>query len=206
MITRSLFLLASLCSTVPVANASVVLTFENQNSTIGAGLDNQTSGSFLIDGITISVNSASGPFNATASGFGINQAASGDDTDAFDFTEMAGPGIAENFTISFDQAVILNNFSVSSFGSSDQIEILAGPALLATINTTGTSSLGNFVLPALTNLSINTTAGSYGNGWSFDSIEVTAVPEPSSFVLFAAGTCASLAYRKRRKGGVVSFS
>ncbi|MFK8114542.1 MAG: PEP-CTERM sorting domain-containing protein [Rubripirellula sp.] len=168
-------------------DAGVVFVFDNQESVIGSGLDGQASGMFTVSGLEITVSTSSGLFNATSSGFGINQSESGDDTDGFDFTQALGLGIAENFTISFDQAVQLDRIDVSSFGTSDEITIFVGGTTVASVSDGATTNLGGFSVAANTDISINTTAGSYGNGWSLDFIEATAVPEPSGFAAIALG-------------------
>ena len=74
-----------LCSIVTVAgvlvaapaSADIVYVFDNQTTTIGMGLDGQSTGFFTQSGAsgtaTLTATSPTGdPFNATASGFGIN--------------------------------------------------------------------------------------------------------------------------------------
>ena len=95
------------------SSAQIVFEFDNQSTTLGAGLDGQTGGTFTIDGLEVTIAANTGAFNATSSGFGINQTASGDDTDGFDFRNADGPGVSEGFTFSFDKDVLLVDFDVS---------------------------------------------------------------------------------------------
>lgn len=173
--------------------------FENSSTTIGAGLSGQSSGSFTVGGIEITATAMPGQtFNATGSGFGINHTNSGDDTDGFDFGNTTGE-VAEFFTLEFDQAVNLVSFDVSSWGASDEAVLTDGATTVATISSTGVTSLSNYQLGASSILTVSTTAGTYSNGWSFDSITVTAVPEPGSFALLA-GFCGLVFVMLKRRG------
>ncbi|NCF91257.1 MAG: PEP-CTERM sorting domain-containing protein [Verrucomicrobiaceae bacterium] len=181
--------------------AGMIFQFDNQTTAIGIALDNQTSGTFGVGGIQMTATASTGVFNTTADNFGINQQASNDDTDGFDFTEGGGSGVAEGLTIKFDQNVLLENFDVSSFNAgNDQISLKVGASNVATVTGTGTTSLGNFALTANTDLLISTTGGIYGNGWSLDSIEVSAapVPEPSSMLLAGGLTLLLIGHRRRK--------
>ena len=195
---RSLFLMALICSAHQCTHGGIIFLFEDNTTLIGSGLDNQPFGSFTVSGLEITATASTGSFNATSSGFGINQSASGDDTDGFDFEEGGGPGLAEGLMISFDSDVWLNNIDVSSFGGSDEIMLTFSSGTFATVSSTGTTSLGNTFVAASDPITIATTAGNYGNGWSLDFIEATAVPEPSSLLFL--GTVALLPlWRMRRK-------
>lgn len=182
-----------------VATAQSTFVFEDQTTTIGSGLDDASSGSFTVSGIEISASSLSGPFNATASNFGINQPTGGDDTDGIDFAVGGGAAFAESFTLSFDQDVLLNTFDVSSFGASDEITLLDGGFTVATITSTGETSLGDYNLSSSSLLTVETTAGVFGNGWSFDSITVSAVPEPGTYALLAGTMALGFIMIRRRR-------
>ena len=176
-----------LLSLTATLSAQTIFLFGNQNNGPGGFFDGKDEGSYTEGTIEITMISLLGdPFNATTGGFGINQDAGGDDTDAFDFTNGSS-GLTENFTISFDQDVILNSFEVSSFGASDQVLIVDDTTTVATITSSGVTLLGDYFLSASSTLNINTTAGSYGNGWEFEAITVTAaVPEPVTYALLAS--------------------
>ena len=196
--------LTCLLATASSAQADIVYEFRDQSTTIGAGLDGQTTGSFTQAGVTMTATvaiSSGGTFNGTQDFFGINQTASDDDTDGFDFTETAGPGVAEGLTLSFDRTLNLEAIAVESFGAQDEITITSGGSTIATITSTGSTSLGSFTLAANTPVEILTTAGDYGNGWSLVSFTVT--PEPSAISLLAVGMLSTLVGGYRRKRSAV---
>jgi hypothetical protein len=196
---QTLLAAAAISSLACIASADTTFIFDDESTTIGAGLDEVSSASFTQDGIEITASASTDLFNATSSNFGINQAASDDDTDGFDFTQTSGEGIAEGFTLSFDQDVYLVDFSVSSWNTGgDEVSIMDGTTLVATISSTGTTSLSDYLLSSSSELSVMTTAGSYGNGWSFDSITVSAVPEPSTFALLSGFCALSFVMLRRR--------
>ena len=184
-----LLIIAALASGLAktVSNAQTTFEFGNNTNAAGSFFAGKITDSLTQDSIALTMTSLTGDaFNATADGFGVNQTAGGDDTDGFDFTETAGDGVAENFTISFYQDVTLISFGVSSFGVADEITIFDDGITVATISGTGASSLGNYLLDSSSTLSITTTAGTYGNGWEFESITVSAVPEPGAYALLAS--------------------
>jgi len=197
MINKLSITIAGVCAAASLNAATFV--FNDSSTLIGLALDDSATGSFTVDMIELTANAGIGTFNATASNFGINQPSSGDDTDGFDFTESGGPGLAESFTLSFDQDVLLGSFSVSSFGVSDEITLLDGAITVVTVGSTGTASLGNYFLSSGSSLSVMTTAGAYGNGWSFDSIDVSAVPESGTYAMLAGFAAVGFAMLRRRR-------
>ena len=203
LVLCSIVVVAGLLVAAP-ASADIVYVFDNQTTTIGAGLDGQSTGSFTQSGVsgtaTLTATTSTGDdFNATGSGFGINQSASDDDTDGFDFTQPGGPGVAEGLILSFDTDVLLESIAVSSFSSTDEIEVVVGGTTVTTVDSTGTTSLSSFAVSAGTDVLINTTAGAYGNGWSLDSFGVTvvAVPEPGAVTLLGLFSLGAIARRRR---------
>ncbi len=206
LILCSVMAVAGLLAATP-ASADIVYEFFNNGTTIGAALDGQASGSFTQSGpsgtatLTAMTSLAGEVFNSTGSnpGFGINQSASNDDTDGFDFDELGGPGVAEGLILSFDTNVLLESISVGSFSSTDEVQVLVGGTTVATINSTGATSLNGFALSAGTSVLINTTAGTYGNGWSLNSFDVTveAVPEPGAVMLLGLFSLGAVSRRRR---------
>jgi hypothetical protein len=197
-LTQTLLTVAAMSCFASFTSAQTTFIFEDHGTTIGAGLDDSASGSFTVDGIEMTASTSADNFNATSSGFGINQSATGDDTDGIDFATSSDEGIVESFTLVFDQAVTLGNFVVSSFGASDEVTLTDGANTVATITSTGLTSLGSYSLGSSSTLTVTTTAGSYGNGWSFDSITVSAVPEPGTYALLAGFSALSFVMLRRR--------
>lgn len=196
-LTHTLLTAAALSCFVYSAPAQTTFVFGNNTTTIGAGLDGASTGSFTVGGIEMTATTSVDIFNATASNFGINQSASGDDTDGFDFTETSGPGIAEGFSLTFDTDVQLVSFNVSSWNSGfDEVTLMDGATTVATITSTGVTALSNYALSSSSTLTVTTTAGTYGNGWSFESI--TVVPEPRTYVLLAGFSALSFVMLRRR--------
>lgn len=185
--TTLLLLLSSVAATYA---APAIFDFDTQTAgLIGFELNGDASGSVATGGITLTATVfPSGAFNQTASGFGINAAGSGDDTDEFD------PG--EGFTFSFDQSVFINSLTVSSFGGSS-IGVLSydGGANIATISSTGTTVINSSVIASGTLLRFASTSGVF----SLDAITVTAVPEPASAAALAGA--AMLAFTATRRRG-----
>jgi hypothetical protein len=181
-----------------------IFDFRNQTAGIGFNLNGQTTGSSSVNGVTLTATRfPDGLFNLTASGFGVNAAASGDDTDEFD------PG--EGFTFSFSTDIILNSLNVTSFGatSSGLISFNGGSAI-ASITATGLTSLSSTFVSAGTVLRFESNSGDTAlatSDFSFDSISVTAVPEPSTYALFGGLAVLGIAtFRRRHTSRVKSSS
>lgn len=183
------------------ADANIVFVFDNNTTTIGGGLDNLATGSFTQSGVQITATSfvanEASVFNSTANGFGINQTGSGDETAAFDNAGANAGENAEGLDLSFDTSLQLVEIDVDSFSviNGDEITISIGGTTVATVTSTGTTSLGNFAYSANDIIEIRTTGGDYGSGWNFVSITVT--PEPSSLFL-CLQLAGVVAYRRRR--------
>lgn len=195
MFRYALVVLLFISFSIP-CNAQIVFGFGNEGTAIGGGLDGEESGSFTIDGLTITVTSFSGEFKADGTSFGIDGFTPDNDAVGFDVRpEAGGPGGAgpEQFTFSFDKAVTITGFSVSSFEADDQINLLdftAENPLVASLESNGATEIDflmNVDLGARNEIDVVTTAGTFGNGWSLDSITVSpslsAVPEPGSIVV-----------------------
>lgn len=149
------------------------------------------SGSYELDGVTMSLGSAQGALNQTSSYFGVNHAGSGDDTDQIDFNP--GDGEAEVLYFSFNTSGTLDRLNFSSV-SSDLLRLTKNGADVVNGDVTT-----NIVNPNLSFTSSDKFELTYvsGNGMSFDSVTITAVPEPSSTILLGFGGLALLVHRKR---------
>lgn len=155
------------------------IQFDFRDESIEA-LDEQPSFSLTQNGITLSASTASGVFNRTSTGFGVNASGAGDDTDALD----GGSGVLEFIDFSFDTDVILNSFTVSGLGSQDIGQYLYNGLAPVDFTLTGVQSLGEILLPVGNGLSIYYIAG---NGFSLDQLTVSrfTVPEPATLFLFS---------------------
>ncbi|WPJ97491.1 hypothetical protein SH580_07180 [Coraliomargarita algicola] len=190
---------AAAISCFALSASAADFVFSDDSTTIGSALDGTTGGAFTVDTIEITIATLNGDFNGTSNEFGVNGPESGDDTDGFNIAESEGPGPAEGFTFYFDQDVYLNDFSVSSFGDSDVISITDTSTLNTTITSTGTTSLGDYLLTSGSVVTVLTTGGSaYTNGWTLESISVSAVPEPGTFALLSGFAALTFVMLRRR--------
>jgi len=162
-------------------------------------LDENASFTITKDGIAATLTANDGVLNQTGSGFGVNAAASGDDTDNLD----DGSGVIESVTVSFDADVLLDEIGLSALGASDSgtVVIAGGTPQVLNMSTT-TFSSGNLITAGQTFVVTYST----GNGFSFDDFTIStpsaAVPASGAVawialpaLLAAAG---ALALRRRR--------
>lgn len=147
-------------------------------------------GSYLVDGVTISLSTptTNGLLNRTSSGFGVNIDGNGaDDSDAID-------GAVENeiITFSFSSAGSFTGFTFGAVTSGDSMILRKNGTQVATVSGSSFAFSGSF-----------TTSDQYtlehfsGNGLSWNSVTVNAVPEPSSCLLIGFGGLVGLSRRKR---------
>ena len=162
---------------------------------LGATLDGATSGTYAvpeISGLTITVvsvssNAASGDaLNSTATSFGINDGASGDDTDEFD------AGVNEVATFSFNKDVTITLIDFVNFGSDDAFNFAGQAIAFSDLSSSDYTFSTPLEISANTSFSLSATLGTAG----IRGIELTAVPEPSTALLGAFGMLALL--RRRR--------
>jgi|GEM_PF-3220430 len=166
------------------------LTFSGQDSSLDF---NDSTGSFTLEGLTISLSANDGQINATSTSLGINASASGDDTDGLDsvFDGMGGIIFREVLTVSFNQSVVINSIGLVGFGALDTLELAFGNHSGLVLNSTG-SRIFDTVLSVGETLTI--TSG-VGNGVGISNIELTPVkpvPEPSTTILALLGVGAFL--------------
>ncbi len=173
-----------------VPNVEATTLFQLAGSAIVEAVDEAPSFSLTIDGITATLTANIGVLNTTAvSGFGVNAPGTGDETSLID--NVLG---TESVSIVFNVPVRLDQIVLSDFFGG------AGDLALLTINGFAPGTL-NPTAPALDvyNFASNNTvpigqsiilAFQAGNGFSFDSFSVTAVPEPASGLLLLIGLAA----------------
>src|SRR6266542_4991508 len=173
-----------------VPNVEATTLFQLAGSAIVEAVDEAPSFSLTIDGITATLTANIGVLNTTAViGFGVNAPGTGDETSLID--NVLG---TESVSIVFNVPVRLDQIVLSDFFGG------AGDLALLTINGFAPVTL-NPTAPALDvyNFASNNTvpigqsiilAFQAGNGFSFDSFSVTAVPEPASGLLLLIGLAA----------------
>lgn len=184
---KTLFAGAFFCLSLGVTNAAVV--FSGIDTTLDFGLP---SGSFTLDGITVTLTANDGIVNATATGLGINDSGLGDDTNGLDTVN-----VDEALTFTFNVDVTLNSISYANAGVNDSLALsfngIAGPPLLP--GTFG-EVVYDTVLLAGEELVITAT-GPDNNGVSITQFTVTAIPEPSSVALIGLAGIAAI-FRRRK--------
>lgn len=206
---------------LPTSASAEIITFDFEGMA-GADLDaggSSGSTSVTVGGITLTLTASanSGVFNQTGTGFGINAAGTGDDTDAFDsqlineamsFTISSNVALVDLTLVSFDfdrfgnsaddvgavtrNGVFLGGFALGTFTDSD----LSGADVL-TLNESGIVDADTFVLGSFGAQSGSTTQGFGLEGITFDATAAT-VPEPAAFGLLVAGI-GFLFFRSRRR-------
>jgi len=205
-----------------VANTNAEIMVFDFEGTAGTDLDGMASGTTSVTsgGITLTLTataSTNGTFNLTGTGFGINTAGSGDDTDAFDgqlATESLSFSVSSNVALSslslvsleFDRftdtdddrgSITANGSFLGGFtgGVFDDDDLNGSNQLI--LNETGFSTSTSF---DLLHAGTGTGGTTSGFGLEFITFEATAaaVPEPSSLLLMNAGL-AAIWIRRRRK-------
>lgn len=176
---KILFLKIAICLTAAQTCKADLIDFVLGSSLNGnPSIDGLSLGTLTVSGVTATFSASSGTLNATATNFGVNASPSGDITDQIDAGSADG---SESITIWFDQSVIFQSLSLSSYSTGEQALLnIAGanfdlPAMTAgldfyTFSNNNSVALGQTVV--LSHLS--------GNGFSFESFQVSTVPEPRS--------------------------
>jgi hypothetical protein len=150
------------------ANAGTSFTLE---ATLHAYLDGSASSGSLL--------------NSGGSEFGINADGSGDASLAFDTINGK-----ESVWISFSEAVTVKSITVSSFSTTGTKE--TGSYQVAdgsVVEFSGSGTYGNIdtILAKDTYFKVAAVEDGDGNGWSLDSFEVEAVPEPVTVSMLTLG-------------------
>ena len=195
----SIFLFSSSLFAMPI-------TFDLRDSSIEA-IDEVNSFSLTLSGITATLSALPSTWvdntgvtrnlllNRTSRGFGVNvdgvantKGCSTEDSDGID-----DGCIVEGIKVDFTQAYILESFRVSSFGSTDEgvIDFFEPGLTDISVTSTGTTAAGQTT-------SSFTLWWVAGNGFSFDSFTVSAVPEPTVIALFGLGLFSLWLVRRKR--------
>ena len=181
----------------------------------GNALDGLSSGTHQVNGTTVNVTidatANDGVFNLTTSSpnFGINAAGPGDDTDAFD----DGSGVTEVMTFFFTgSAGATFNFVSIDFDRLDgagqpgddigTLSFAGGNAFTFDNSNTNGSDLLT-VNESFTAGQLITLSHVDGNGFGIESItldvQLAAIPEPASIVLFGSAVAWFFGKRRRQK-------
>ena len=148
------------------------------------------SGSYLVDGVTISLSTPTlnGVLNRTSSGFGVNITSDGsDDSDTID-----GDAGSESIRFSFSSAGSISGFTFGAVTTGDSMILRKNGLQIATVSGSSFSYSDSFTATDQYVLEHNS-----GNGLSWNSVTVNAVPEPSSSLLLGFGGLVGLSRRKR---------
>ncbi|MGZ5230380.1 MAG: hypothetical protein ACXWC3_10115 [Burkholderiales bacterium] len=179
---------AALILTMIISSAAQAVLFQLAGSAAVEAVDEAPSFSLTISGITATLTANVGELNTTVtSGFGINAPGSADDPSHID----AGAGI-EFVTILFNRLVRLDQIVLSDFTGPPTGDLAAltidGLAALTLNPTAPALDVYNFssnnVVPVGQSIIL---AYQAGNGFSFDSFSVTAIPEPATGLLLILG-------------------
>jgi hypothetical protein len=179
------------------SGAHAATMFQLLGSAAVEAVDEASSFPLTQDGITATLTANVGVLNTTSSGFGVNHPLVGDPTDGID----AFFGDHESVTLTFNQAVTLDQVVLSLFTpSGGELASLTidGFPTLTLIPMTPATDVYNFSTnnTVLVGQSI-VLAHVAGNGFSFDSLTVSAVPEPSAFIMLLVGIGVVARYRAR---------
>lgn len=169
-----------------------LITFDFRNDPDVYGLlDEKASDTAVsLSGVTATFSPSTGDtLNQTTKGFGVNAAASGDDTDAFN--------IGEYMTVSFSTNVLLTSVTVSSWGDNNEGLICVGETCTNTLTSTGTHTFDDITIESGTLLKFSCSQDSNaGNGWSLDSFVIQTIPEPATVTLLLSSGLSLLVARR----------
>ena len=158
------------------------VNFDFEGNT-GAFFDDLATGSFAVDGLTLTASASSGTFNLTGDGFGINATGSGDDTDAIDAGSISG---AESMVFSFDVAGAFNfiDFDRITPSGGDTLDLIfdGGPSFSLDANILDGADVFTFSESFTSGQNI-TLLWTGGNGFGLENINVTPIPEPSTYAM-----------------------
>lgn len=206
-------------SALPSADAAVMFDFSNNgNDATTFTLSNNSDPA--LPNLTVTVTSTtdadgSGPGTTIAplhsndnNGFGIGTAAGPNNIPPATTAEGANLGANETFTITFNQAVILDTLRLGGFETNGianderltfAISSPSGSGTIASIGMSGNPSTSGYSFPANTRVDANVPISFTANAgrFRFDQITVSAVPEPASMALLALGAAAMLGRVRR---------
>lgn len=188
---------AGLHFSYPAIAVNQLLTFDFKGET-GLLLDGLESGISELASVQLNASAIGGKFNLTATGFGIDSPGS-DDSDALD-----GSINPESIQFSFSSSGKLTNLNLDRFTSAanDSFSISYDSQPKSIYTKDDLSSNNSLLLDLDFNPGeIFTLSWESGNGFGLASIsaELTPVPEPHEYALFASGGLLLYAFIRRKK-------
>ncbi|MCB1094814.1 MAG: PEP-CTERM sorting domain-containing protein [Verrucomicrobiae bacterium] len=155
---------------------------------------NVPSGSVTVSGITVTLSASDGTINATASGLGINDSSSGDNTSGLDTINTI-----EFLTLSFNVPVTFDSLSIGGVGSNDGLRVSFNGGAATELTSSGTTMFGDTLLvgQSMTITAFEPNAPTSNNGVSILSFSATQVPEPSTALLVMIALGMSVTARRR---------
>lgn len=181
------FALLSVAASSTLSAATIVYDLRDAAQTTAI-----ESGSYLVDGVKLSMSSDQGALNQTSSFFGINHGGAGDDTDQID-----GVAGAETLSFSFETNGTLDLLVMSDYGTLDTFELRKNGTLV--LNLVNQGQVDEFS-PAESFIPTDEFTLTYtgGNGASLDSMTITTLPEPSGSLLLSIGGAILLLRRNKQ--------
>jgi hypothetical protein len=201
MMRLTIYLATVLIIVVSGSWAHAATMFQLIGSMAVEAVDESASFSLTQDGITATLAANVGVLNTTTSGFGVNHPRVGDPTDLLDafFMDHDSVTVTFNRTIALDQ-VVLSLFTPSG-GELASLTIDGFPPITLA-PTTAATDVYNFSFANTVSVGQSIVlAHVAGNGFSFDSFTVSAIPGPAGWLMLLTATGAVALSRRRFVGG-----
>lgn len=153
-------------------------------------------GSYTLSGVMMTLSSLDGDLNQTSDSFGINHNGGSLDESA----QIDGDNGDETLKFSFNTSGTLDLLSFSHFGPSDTLTLKKGTTTILNLADLGISDVFSVgvTFTASDEFFLTFDESSFvGAGVSLNNIQITTIPEPSSFLLLGFGGLTLLSRRKR---------
>jgi len=153
-----------------------------------------------ISGLQITVHTITGTsgsdvtkLNATQNSFGINSGLTGD---ASEITDRFESSFGESVTLSFNRAVSITQLDLVHFDSGEAFDF-AGVSISYAGLTSSVTDVYDFSTPLLLGANQQFTMSATSGSIGIEAMNITAVPEPSSFALLGLGVLSFTGFRRR---------